>query len=293
MKILEFMSFSPSWFLSLPGILITSGVVLLLVALIILLSSNKKDDLDTSDIGKNIQEQPEQFQQVNTEQVAVPSVPVQPEVVQTPSVVVPESMPAAPVQQPEPVVQPVQPVVETPVAQPTPQIEIFEPGQSVPTVQPLPNVGEVNPVQATPVVAPVVEPPVVDIPKPVEVQPAVSIYGGINPMTDVVKNNVEPTKPVIYGGADPLENTAPIPKVEVPQQPEVKVVEPVVHTTPLFAEANQQPTAVVDPSSINVQTKQASPVSNLFGPTPTAPANPAPIQTPVAPASSDIETLDF
>lgn len=288
MKILEFMSFSPSWFLSLPGILITSGVVLLLVALIILLSSNKKDDLDTSDIGKNIQEQPEQFQQVNTEQVAVPSAPVQPEVVQTPSVVVPESMPAAPVQQPEPVVQPVQPVVETPVAQPTPQIEIFEPGQSVPTMQPLPNVNEVPPVQTTPAVA-----PVVDIPKPVEAHPAVSIYGGINPMTDVVKNNVEPTKPVIYGGADPLENTAPIPKVEIPQQPEVKVVEPVAHTTPLFAETNQQPTAVVDPSSVNVQTKQASPVSNLFGPSSTAPANPAPVQAPVAPASSDIETLDF
>lgn len=288
MKILEFMSFSPSWFLSLPGILITSGVVLLLVALIILLSSNKKDDLDTSDIGKNIQEQPEQFQQVNTEQVAVPSAPVQPEVVQTPSVVVPESMPAAPVQQPEPVVQPVQPVVETPVAQPTPQIEIFEPGQSVPTMQPLPNVSEVPPVQATPAVA-----PVVDVPKPVEAHPAVSIYGGINPMTDVVKNNVEPTKPVIYGGADPLENTAPIPKVEIPQQPEVKVVEPVAHTTPLFAETNQQPTAVVDPSSVNVQTKQASPVSNLFGPASTTPANPAPVPTPVAPASSDIETLDF
>lgn len=288
MKILEFMSFSPSWFLSLPGILITSGVVLLLVALIILLSSNKKDDLDTSDIGKNIQEQPEQFQQVNTEQVTVPSAPVQPEVVQTPSVVVPESMPAAPVQQPEPVVQPVQPVVETPVAQPTPQIEIFEPGQSVPTMQPLPNVSEVPPVQTTPAVA-----PVVDIPKPVEAHPAVSIYGGINPMTDVVKNNVEPTKPVIYGGADPLENTAPIPKVEIPQQPEVKVVEPVAHTTPLFAETNQQPTAVVDPSSVNVQTKQASPVSNLFGPSSTAPANPAPVQAPVAPASSDIETLDF
>ena len=44
MKILEFMSFNPGWFLTLPGILITSGVILLLIALILLLTSAKKEE---------------------------------------------------------------------------------------------------------------------------------------------------------------------------------------------------------------------------------------------------------
>lgn len=43
MKILEFMSFDPSWFLTPSGLLITGGVVLLLVALIVFIATSKKD----------------------------------------------------------------------------------------------------------------------------------------------------------------------------------------------------------------------------------------------------------
>lgn len=43
MNITEFMDFDFAWFTTLPGILITGGVVVLLVALIIFIASNKKD----------------------------------------------------------------------------------------------------------------------------------------------------------------------------------------------------------------------------------------------------------
>lgn len=42
MRILEFMSFDPSWFLTIPGLLITGGVVLLLIALIVFIATSKK-----------------------------------------------------------------------------------------------------------------------------------------------------------------------------------------------------------------------------------------------------------
>ena len=42
MKVLEFMSFDPAWFLTVPGLLITGGVVLLLIALIVFIATSKK-----------------------------------------------------------------------------------------------------------------------------------------------------------------------------------------------------------------------------------------------------------
>lgn len=43
MNITEFMDFDFAWFLTLPGMLITGGVIVLLIALIIFIASNKKD----------------------------------------------------------------------------------------------------------------------------------------------------------------------------------------------------------------------------------------------------------
>ena len=71
-------------------------------------------------------------------------------------------------------------------------------------------------VNATPVVP---QAPVQEEVKPVittePVQP-VSIYGGVSPTIDLKKENLQQEKTVIYGGADPLENTAPIPTVAHP-----------------------------------------------------------------------------
>ena len=43
MNITEFMSFDLEWFTTVPGILITGGVVVLLIALILFIASNKND----------------------------------------------------------------------------------------------------------------------------------------------------------------------------------------------------------------------------------------------------------
>ena len=43
MRIFEIMSFDPSWFLTIPGLLITGGVFLLLVALIVFITTSKKE----------------------------------------------------------------------------------------------------------------------------------------------------------------------------------------------------------------------------------------------------------
>src|SRR5574344_1403747 len=66
--------------------------------------------------------------------------------------------------------------------------------------------------------------------------PSVSIYGGSDPSTDIFKSEPDEVKPVIYGGANPLENTAPIPKMDsnsIYNTPieEVKTVEPVEIST--------------------------------------------------------------
>ena len=43
MRILEIMSFDPSWFLTIPGLLISGGVLLLLIALIVFIATSKKE----------------------------------------------------------------------------------------------------------------------------------------------------------------------------------------------------------------------------------------------------------
>ena len=43
MRIFEIMSFDPSWFFTVPGLLITGGVLLLLIALIVFVATSKKD----------------------------------------------------------------------------------------------------------------------------------------------------------------------------------------------------------------------------------------------------------
>ena len=236
MKILEFMSFNPGWFLTLPGILITSGVILLLIALILLLTSAKKE------------EEEENVSPVNsftTPNVETPVAPAQeeikPSIAEQPTIQPAQSNAEPQIAQHSPITSNIgagildiannntKPVVEE-VAMPTktetPGVlnigESIVPEQTQSEEIPSININNVVPPAETPVVnaTPVVpQAPVQEEVKPVittePVQP-VSIYGGVSPTIDLKKENLQQEKTVIYGGADPLENTAPIPTVAHP-----------------------------------------------------------------------------
>lgn len=306
-KILEFMSFNPSWFLTLPGILITSGVVLLLIALILLITSGNKEAESTEKI-----QQPQVASENTVDafaQVAVPEVPlqtqvnnipvtsVQPEQVNTVSNVA-NNVDTLDIPQTAPVTsnvetQNIAEVDSIPVSK-VPEIEIFEPEKSVATEPTIPLMQEVaSDVNATPIINSIpnvtesisninIEPQKVS-----EAKPTVSIYGGVSPTVDLYKAEPATTKPVIYGGADPLENTAPIPKVESRIEPspmpapasinsEVKLVDPIA-TPEVIA-----PTAIVD-NSVNDAVVDTSSVSSLI--------DEAVSEKPIV--SNEIETLDF
>lgn len=252
MKILEFMSFNPGWFLTLPGILITSGVILLLIALILLLTSAKKEEEEENVSPAN------NFTTTNVEtpvapepvQINVPEAPVQEEI-KPPVVEQPTIQPVQNIVEPQMAQQPpianmgagildiannnTKPVVEevaTPVKVETPGIlnigESTVPVQTQPEEIPSININNVVPPAETPVINPtpvVNATPVVpqapvqeEVKKVITTEPVqpVSIYGGVSPTIDIKKENLQPEKTVIYGGADPLENTAPIPTVAHP-----------------------------------------------------------------------------
>ena len=252
MKILEFMSFNPGWFLTLPGILITSGVILLLIALILLLTSAKKEEEEENVSPAN------NFTTTNVEtpvapepvQINVPQAPVQeeikPPVVEQPTIQPVQNIVEPQMEQQSPIAnmeagildiannntKPVVEEVATPVKVETPGIlnigESTVPVQTQPEGIPSININNVVPPVETPVINPtpvVNATPVVpqapvqeEVKKVINTEPVqpVSIYGGVSPTIDIKKENLQPEKTVIYGGADPLENTAPIPTVAHP-----------------------------------------------------------------------------
>ena len=252
MKILEFMSFNPGWFLTLPGILITSGVILLLIALILLLTSAKKEEEEENVSPAN------NFTTTNVEtpvapepvQINVPQAPVQeeikPPVVEQPTIQPVQNIVEPQMEQQSPIAnmeagildiannntKPVVEEVATPVKVETPGIlnigESTVPVQTQPEGIPSININNVVPPVETPVINPtpvVNATPVVpqapvqeEVKKVINTEPVqpVSIYGGVSPTIDIKKENLQPEKAVIYGGADPLENTAPIPTVAHP-----------------------------------------------------------------------------
>lgn len=271
------MSFDPSWLTTLPGILITGGVVLLLIALIILLASGKKD----KDESENVDGQTSYSTFDSVQDAAVQQ----------------------PVQQEEPVNIEV-PTFEQPVSnvQAAPQVEIFEPNvvnNNVKEPEPLnievpnepvqtdnstvPGVLNIETPQPTSDVAQV-EIPQTPISQPEPEKKEVSIYGGVSPSVNLY--NEQPVKPVIYGGADPLENTAPIPKVEKPVE-EVKSGDD-LPVSPLFEARPVEATPVDIPVSAptSVIEKTETPIPDISAQSvsqPTQPSNEV----------EEMETLDF
>ena len=225
MNVFEMLSFDFKEFVTSPaGILIIVGIIFLLVGIVIFLKEGKKT-------AKPVEEVKEETAPVETPATEE----VKPEAV-APAV--------------EPVVEAVKeeaPVVvkatedgvnEVPVPEVAETLNITEP---TPVVEP---VEEIKPESLdTPVVAPVVEAPVVEAPvveaPVVEPAPVVeslddaqpTVYGGASPEVSSVELEEKPRE--IYGGANPLENTAPIPTAEVQAAVEAPVaaapaVEPVV-----------------------------------------------------------------
>ena len=278
MKVFEYMSFDPSWFKTTPGLLITGGVVLLLIALIVLLAAGKKNKNE----GEVVSEQPASLDSSNVST----DVPVQPAVSEEQQVNI------------------AVPAVEQPVANPqeeAPKVEIFEPSTNN-VVEPIVPETPANDVPVDQAATPgvlnieasqnnVSQEPAVEIsqPAPVEEKKEVSIYGGVSPTVPAANiYSEQPSKPVIYGGADPLENTAPIPKVEKPV--ETPSASPLFEARPVEAAPVEIPAA--NPTSVVEKGEEPIPdVSSTQAPVP-----PASVETPSVqptPSEPEMETLDF
>ena len=250
MNVFEMLSFDFQEFVTSPaGILIIVGIICLLVGIVIFLKEGKKS-------AKPVEEEKAVEAQPTVEEVKAP-----------------EATPVAPVVEPVIVKATEDGVNEVPVPTVTDTLNIAEekPAVVAPTeeikVETLdaPVAPAVEPVPVAPVVEPVA--PVVE-PTPVApAQPAPTVYGGVSPEVGNVTIEEKPRE--IYGGANPLENTAPIPTAEVNNA--VQAAAPVVEPTPVApVVAPVQPAPVVEP---------------------VAPAQPAaPV---IEPPKEEIEKLEF
>ena len=118
------MKFDLSWFTTIPGILITCGVVLLIIALIIFIITSKKNKKEES------KGEVAATQNV-ADQIATPieidNTPL-PSMTSSNDAAVPIGLPdePVPVAEPTPVVAPVEPATSIPVAEPTPVVAPVE-----------------------------------------------------------------------------------------------------------------------------------------------------------------------
>ncbi len=263
------MKFDLSWFTTIPGILITCGVVLLIIALVIFIVTSRKNKkldsnkVENTDNSVNVQNtQNDNIQAVTP--VEIDNAPLQ-DINNVPSndAAVPIELPAEPIPvveqpQPEPIsVNPEPIAVPTPVIEETPVVTNPTPSAINTTVP------EPIPVVSTPEVVPAVQPEAIPTPQP-EVIPVVnpvetpvqekpSIYGGVSEIIPNINLNQKTESHQIYGGADPLENTQTL--TITPNNSVVASVEPVV--------TEQQPQVTI-PTIDNTPSTQAQPVVNVI-----------------------------
>ena len=225
-------SFSLDWFMTIPGMLITGGVVFLIIALIIFIVTGNKKSKTNKEV-QAVQEASKQEAVATANQTVTqtPVVPTNNQVVTPQPVVTPEPVvPATPVNSmaEKSVKEEVEPAVFTATIPediaPQPVVQ-----QSVPvvnsTVSPIVNNKTVSPTMPTPAVPTIEQTPVVNQP----VVPSI-------PVNEEKKETIQtPSFDMprqIYGGANPLENTQSVPIV--PSRPvvtkEVKVEVPTVAT---------------------------------------------------------------
>lgn len=254
---MNIMAIDLDWFLTIPGILISCGVLLLLIALIIFIVTSVKAKKE------------EKAKEESVENVAVDAVPAVDPVVPEAASVVPEPS-VSPVTPTVSVMDDVQPATAPVVEEKAPVIDMtpIEPVTPVaenpvvtndnvlgiPPMEPIAPIAAVEE-PAAPAVAPMVEPvaPVVE-PTPVTnmedtlsnlempeatnlEKTSVSIYGGADPTIPPI---TEPEHRPIYGGADPMEATQSMRPIVEPTP-----VEPVV--TPIIPEVTFEDTKAEDP----------------------------------------------
>lgn len=245
-------SFSLDWFMTIPGMLITGGVVFLIIALIIFIVTGNKKPKTNKEV-QAVQEASKQEAVATASQTVTPTpvVPTNNQVVTPQPVVTPEPVvPATPVNSmaEKSVKEEVEPAVFTATIPediaPQPVVQQSVPVVN-PTVSPIVNNTTVSPTMPTPAVPTIEQTPVVNQPvvasipvneeKKETIQtPSVDmprqIYGGASPIVPNVPHEEEHRQ--IYGGANPLENTQSVPIV--PSRPvvtkEVKVEVPTVET---------------------------------------------------------------
>ena len=272
------------------GIMMIVGIVLLIVGIILLLTDKKKKNVEPSETPAA--ETPAAAPATDTVE---PTAPVE---TPAPAVETPAATPA-PVETPvveTPVVE--TPVVETPVVEPAAPVEETGPNPNEPLQigatepvegpinfseevgEPAEPVVEAAPVVETPVVeTPVVETPVVETPVVEPAAPeAPTAYGGAS--LDVSISEPEPER-VAYGGANPLENTQPVPVQEVREAYGGAQVTPV---TPAPVEAVEP---VVEQPAVVIE---SAPEEAAPAPAPEA----APVQPSViVPNDEEVEKLEF
>lgn len=237
---MQYMSFDLSYFSTVPGLLTTGGLILLIIGLVVFIISGKKKNTDA--VQENVvPDKPNDQETSATPVVTTETTPVDatvtpqvtPEVVSTPEVTAPvDNTTTSDVTKVEDSTVPVEATV--------PQVEV--PAPTVETVA--------TPEVAAPAFVPVENPTVEE--KKEEVVPStdstVSIYGGANPQV-AVSQVEEPRK--VYGGADPLENTGAIPRVETPAVVAPTIEEPKEETKPEVAvpAVEEKPSSAATPNT--------------------------------------------
>lgn len=246
-------SFSLDWFMTIPGMLITGGVIFLIIALVIfIITGNKKTKTNKEVVAA---------QDSSKQEAAVVATPAVGQAVTTSEpVVTPQSVVTSESVVPTPPISSMAEKVAPKEAEPA----VFTapiPQNVAPVPQPVvnnqvPNIAEQS---ATVPTTPVVNQPVVtEVPVKEEQKETIQtsgvdmprpIYGGASPIVPTVPHEEE-HRP-IYGGANPLENTQSVPIVS--QRPvvteEVKVSIPTVEIPTIPVTPNVTPT--VAPQATN------------------------------------------
>lgn len=290
------LAFNLNWFTTIPGILITLGIVLLIVAIILFIAGNKKskpkvDEYDQSALYQNNMN--------NMGHDTVTITPMTVEVKNEP----PVSM-FSEVNIGTPGVDPINPVDNNVVSTNSVESNFNVAFQEVPTV---------NPVEAEPITNNTLD------------QTMVSVYGEDSQDKEVSTETVaipqiqeEPVKPTIYGGNDPLEATQNIPKVEEHHEPyngafnEVKLVEPNDEESIQIPVVNfntnvEQPVEVAipqiqeEPVPVEISTEPVEipiepvtiPVENVEVSSDPVEVTPAPVEIPTAPVEIPVAPIEI
>ena len=234
MNLFEMLSFDFKEFVTSPaGILIIVGIICLLVGIVMFLKEGKKakptEEVKKDEVAVSDKPAEQNEQTVDKKENSLPETPVvvpstSDGVVEAPVPVVPETLN---ITEPTPVVEAPAVVPSVPV-EPTPVAPVIE----TPVVE--------TPVVETPAVVPSapVEPTLVPVVESLDSAPEQpTVYGGASPEVNL---NVVPEQPrEIYGGANPLENTAPIPTTAVNEA--YNGASPVVDTSEQVIESPKKP----------------------------------------------------